>query len=476
MSEVKEYPNVIGGAASCEGAPVTVENPYDGSPVGKVYLATPDEAGRAAHLAAESFAKVKALPAHERKKILLRLWDILSVKSLYLAELLCRENGKPIALTKAEVARMLDTLELSAEESGRIGGEFMNFNSAKGGEGRYGMTMRVPLGPVLAITPFNFPLNLLAHKAAPAIAIGAPVVHKPCMQAPLTSFEFASAVYESGWPAESYSAIYAAPDAAEPLVRDDKLKVLSFTGSDAVGWKLKSIAGKKKVLLELGGSASCIIEPDAPDLDYAISRCVAGSFAYSGQVCISIQRLILHESIYDKFVAEFIERTKRLKTGDPMDEATDIGPVIDNAAADRIESWIDKAVAAGARILTGERTGERMFNPFVLEDVPDGTELGCSEVFGPVVALYRSRSLEEAIEITNRSRFGLQSGLFTSDISKAMKAFKSLEVGGLMINEVPGWRTDAMPYGGSKDSGEGREGPRYAIEDMTEIRLMVVKE
>lgn len=451
-------------------------NPYGGEKVGEVYCAAPPDALKAAEIASAAFAKTRSMPAHERRSILERLRAALSAKRDFLAELLCRETGKPISLCRAEIARMLDTIALSAEETGRLGGEFIPFDFAKGGAGRYGITMRVPLGPVLAITPFNFPLNLLAHKAAPTFAIGAPVVHKPCMQAPLTAFEFANAVYESEWPKEAYSALYAAPDAAEPLVRDDRLKVLSFTGSDAVGWKLKSIAGKKKVLLELGGSASCMVEPDAPDIEYAISRCVTGAFAFSGQVCISIQRLILHESIYDKFVAGFLEKTKALKTGDPMDEMTDIGPVIDNTAADRIETWVDKAVAAGARILTGERIGERMFKPFVLENVPDGTELGCGEVFGPVVALYRSRSLDDAIDITNRSRYGLQSGLFTSDLSKAMKAFKALEVGGLMINEIPGWRTDAMPYGGSKDSGEGREGPRYAIEDMTEIRLMVVKE
>ncbi|MEP0814183.1 MAG: aldehyde dehydrogenase family protein [bacterium] len=473
---IPDYPNIIAGEESAEGGRVIIRNPYDLSPLGAVFDATPAEAERAIAAAHRAFEKTRRIPAHERKAILTRLRDLVLWHAPKFAELLCRENAKPIALCRAELARVADTLTLSAEEAGRLTGEFLPFDSAPGGEGRFGIARRFPLGPVAAITPFNFPLNLLAHKIGPALAVGAPVVHKPCVQAPLTAFEFARLVYESGWPQDAYSVIYAQPDAAQLLVTDGRIKVLSFTGSDAVGWKLKSLAGKKRVLLELGGSASCIIEPDMPDRDTALSRCVNGAFAYSGQVCISIQRLMVSDEIYDTFVPQFVERAKKLTLGDPMSQDTSIGPVIDDSAAERIEKWVREAEAAGARILTGKYLGNRMFEPYILENVPATCELGCNEIFGPVVALYRYGTLDEAIALTNASRYGLQSGLFTSNISKAFRAFEQLEVGGLMINEVPGWRTDGMPYGGTKDSGVGREGPRYAIEDYTEIRLLAIKQ
>jgi len=474
MNDVKAYPNLIGGEPCESGDPVTITNPHDNSPIGAVFNAAKDDAARAIELSARAFESTKRMPAHARKKILSDLAELVSENAGDLAELLCRENGKPIALAKGEISRAVGTLELCAEEAGRLVGEYIPFDSDAAAVGRFGLTRRVPLGPVTAITPFNFPLNLLAHKVGPAIAIGAPIIHKPSVQAPLTGFKFARLVYEAGWPKDAYSVIYAEPDVAQLLVTDERIGVLSFTGSDAVGWHLKGIAGKKRVLLELGGSASCIVEPDLPDLDYALSRCVTGAFSFSGQICISVQRLMVNDAIYDDFASEFVDRARDLVCGNPIDEKTDLGPVIDDAAAARIEKWIDNAVAAGAHVLTGEVLGDRMFKPFVLENVPDGTEVGCREVFGPVVALYRYHDLDEAIEMTNSSRYGLQSGIFTRDIGKAMKAWDETDVGGLIVNDVPTWRTDAMPYGGTKDSGVGREGPRYAIEDMTEIRTMVI--
>jgi glyceraldehyde-3-phosphate dehydrogenase (NADP+) len=474
MMSLPQYPNLIGGEASTAGAPVTITNPFDDAPLGVVFNAASDDAERAIDCAARSFDTTRRMPAHARKAVLVNIAHRLDERSDEFAHLLCLETGKPIALARAEIARAVETLTLCAEEAGRIAGEFIPFDGSPNAVGRYGITRRFPVGPVLAITPFNFPINLLAHKVGPAIAVGAPVIHKPCVQAPLTAFEFAKLVYESGLPPEAYSAVYCEPDIAQMFVTDDRIKVLSFTGSDAVGWKLKSIAGKKRVLLELGGSASCIVEPDTPDFDFALSRCVTGAFNYAGQVCISIQRLMLHDSIYDDFTARFVERTQALKCGDPMDETTDMPPVIDDAAADRIERWVMNAVSAGARVLTGERIGKRMFRPYVVEDVPDGTELGCNEAFGPVVALYRYRDFDDAIALTNKSRYGLQTGVFTSNINKAFKAFERIDTGGLIVNDIPTWRTDAMPYGGVKDSGVGREGPRYAIEEMTEIRTMVV--
>lgn len=475
VNTINIYPNLIGGKACLSESRVPVVNPFDYVQIGMVHNATIDDAERAIECAVRAFDVTKRLPSHTRKTILKNLARLLGENKDRFAEMLCSEAGKPITLAHGEIARAVATLELSAEEATRISGEYIPLDYSAADEGRFGITKRVPLGVVLAITPFNFPINLLAHKVGPAIAIGAPVIHKPCVQAPMTAFEFAKLVYEAGYPPEAYSVVYCEPDVAQKFVTDDRIKVLSFTGSDAVGWKLKSLAGKKRVLLELGGSAACIVEPDIPDMDYVVSRCVTGAFAYAGQVCISIQRLLIHDSIYDEFTARFVRAAGDVKCGDPSDYNTIVGPMIDSDAAERVDRWIMNAVAIGARVLTGERTCRQMFAPFVLEDVPDGCELGCNEVFGPVVSLYRYDDFDEAIRIVNRNKYGLQAGVFTSNFEKAYKAFDELEVGGVIINDVPTWRTDAMPYGGTKDSGIGREGPRYAIEEMAELRLMAIK-
>ncbi len=472
---VNIYPNLIGGESCISDERVTIKNPFNDIELGIVHNATSDDAERAIECAETAFNVTKRMPSHVRKAILKNLARLLYENKERFAEMLCSEAGKPITLALGEISRAVATLELSAEEAARIGGAYIPLDYSTADEGRFGITKRVSLGPVLAITPFNFPINLLTHKVGPAIAIGAPIIHKPCVQAPMTAFEFAKLVYEAGYPQEAYSVVYCEPDVAQKFVTDDRIKVLSFTGSDAVGWKLKSLAGKKRVLLELGGSAACIVEPDAPDMDFTVSRCVTGAFSYAGQVCISIQRLLVHDSIYDDFTARFVNAVRNVKCGDPSDFDTIVGPLIDDDSAERVDRWIMNAVAIGARVLTGERTGKRMFAPFVLEDVPDGCELGCSEVFGPVVALYRYDDFDEAIRIVNRNKYGLQAGVFTSNLGIAYIAFDELEVGGVIVNDVPTWRTDAMPYGGTKDSGFGREGPRYAIEEMTELRLMAIK-
>jgi acyl-CoA reductase-like NAD-dependent aldehyde dehydrogenase len=388
---------------------------------------------------------------------------------------LCREAGKPIRDARVEVTRLIDTFSIAAEEATRIKGEVLPMDISARGDGYTGMWRRVPVGACGFITPFNFPLNLVAHKVAPAIAAGCPFVLKPASLTPLGALIIGEVLAETDLPEGAFSILPAERAAADMLVTDDRLKLLSFTGSDVVGWDMKARAGRKRVVLELGGNAAVIVDEDA-DLDFAVERCVFGAFYQSGQSCISVQRILVHESLYDAFRTKLVAKARALRAGDPRDENTFCGPVISDKEAQRIMRWVSQAVDAGATLLCGGAHDGRIIEPTVLENVPAGEPLREDEVFGPVCVLERFAAFDEAIASVNASRFGLQAGVFTRDRLRTMQAWRELEVGGVIVGDIPSWRLDHMPYGGVKDSGIGREGVASAILDMTEQRLLVTRD
>ncbi|MBH0191042.1 MAG: aldehyde dehydrogenase family protein, partial [Nitrospira sp.] len=387
--------------------------------------------------------------------------------------LITAEAGKPITDAKREVSRAVQTFTVAAEESRRIPGDVIPLDWTPGTDSHLGIMRRVPIGPILGITPFNFPLNLVAHKVAPALAAGNPILIKPAPQTPLTALLLGEIAWEAGVPPGGLNVVPCDNVLAERMVVDPRFKLMSFTGSAAVGWMLKAKCGKKKVTLELGGNAGVVIEPDA-DLDLAAQRCAAGGFGYAGQTCISVQRVFVHQSVVEAFTTKLLIHVARLKAGDPTDEMTTIGPVIDPGAAHRIENWISDAVAQGARVLLGGKRMGSVVEATVLANVTPDMKVSCEEVFGPVVTVTPYRQLSDAIALLNQSEYGLQAGLFTQDVNKIFYAFRHLEVGAVLANEIPTFRADHMPYGGVKDSGLGREGISAAIEDMTEPRLLVL--
>jgi len=394
-----------------------------------------------------------------------------------LAMALCIEAGKPIRDARGEVTRLIDTFKVAAEESVRINGEVLNLEISPRARGYRGFTRRVPIGPCSFISPFNFPLNLAAHKVAPGIAAGCPFVLKPSSRTPIGALIIGEVLAETDLPKGAFSILPAHRDGADLFTVDERLKLLSFTGSPAVGWDLKARAGKKKVVLELGGNAACIVDADQRDrLDQVIERVIFGAFYQSGQSCIGVQRILVHEDIYEDFRARFVAATSKLVAGDPKDEKTFIGPMIDEKEAQRLDAWIQQAVASGARLLCGGKRTGAMLEASVLENVGAEQKINCMEAFGPVVTLQSFATFDDALAVVDDSEFGLQAGIFSNDINKAMRAWDRLDVGGVVIGDVPSFRVDNMPYGGVKDSGLGREGIRYAIEDMTEIRLLIVRE
>jgi glyceraldehyde-3-phosphate dehydrogenase (NADP+) len=386
---------------------------------------------------------------------------------------LCQETGKPIKAARTEVERAIFTFTVAAEESTRIYGEYLPLDWQEYTAGRWGIVKRFPVGPIAGITPFNFPLNRVAHKVAPAIAAGCPMILKPAPQTPLSSLLMAEVVQQAGWPDGALNVLPLSNDDASLLVTDDRIKLISFTGSAAVGWQIKKNSGKKKVILELGGNAGVIIHNDA-DIEYAAERCVAGGFGYAGQTCISVQRILVQQSVYGKFTDLFLAGVKKLQTGDPLDETTDVGPLIRDSDAQRAADWIQEAIRGGARVLTGGNRRGSLVEPTVLTGTKPDMKVNCQEVFGPVVTVEPYGEFEEALRQINSSAYGLQAGLFTRDAKRMFQAFEELEVGGLLAGDVPSFRIDHMPYGGVKDSGIGREGLRYAIEEMTEPKLMVM--
>ena len=448
-------------------------NPFTGDRIADVCLAGAGEADQAVTAAQSAFASLSRLPAHVRADGLGKIADSLSARQDEIARTITAEGGKPISASRREVSRAIQTFTVAAEEARRLGGEVIPMDRAPGMDEHLGLTRRYPVGPVLGITPFNFPLNLVAHKVAPALAAGNPIVLKPAPQTPLTALLLGEVILAAGFPAGSFSVLPCDNQVAEQMVIDPRFKVLSFTGSAPVGWMLKSKAGKKRVVLELGGNAGVIVEADA-DLDVAAARCAQGGFTYSGQTCISVQRIFIQEKVYEPFVTKLVSKVGGLKSGDPSDDRTVVGPLIDMAAAQRVESWINEAVAQGARILTGGKRNGTIVEATVLADVKPSMKVACQEVFGPVVTVSSYRSFSDAVASLNHSDFGLQAGIFTQDVDRIFQAFRDLEVGAVLANQVPTWRADHMPYGGVKDSGLGREGVRYAIDEMTELKLLVL--
>jgi glyceraldehyde-3-phosphate dehydrogenase (NADP+) len=444
------------------GSPLEVRNPATGELVATTWQAGPAELERATEAAVAAFDQTRRLASFERRDALQHVADAITRDADELAELLTRESGKPIRDAKGEVARGALTFRTAAEEALRINGEWLPLDWTAANRGRSGIVRRYPIGPVAGISPFNFPLNLAAHKVAPAIAAGCSIVLKPPSKDPLVMLRIAGYLAETSLPKGAVSILPMDRPTGDRMVADDRFKLLSFTGSPSVGWKMKADAGRKKVVLELGGNAGVIVDETA-DLDWAVARLVFGAFAYAGQVCISVQRIYVVESIYPEFERRFVEKVREVKVGDPL---------VDQAAVARTDEWVQEALADGARALTGARADGLFYEPSVLVDVPRDARVCGEEVFAPVVNLFPVPDFAAAVREINDSRFGLQCGVFTGSLERTLAAHDELEVGGVIVNDVPTWRTDAMPYGGVKDSGLGREGLRWSIEDMTEPRLL----
>jgi acyl-CoA reductase-like NAD-dependent aldehyde dehydrogenase len=464
---------LVDGKWMDEGDVVEVKAPYDGAVVGRIVQGRRQHAEAAIAAAVKAFGTTRRLPAFERQRVLRRVAEGISKRKEEFSRTLCQEAGKPIKAARTEVERAVFTFTVAAEESTRIYGEYLPLDWQEYTAGRWGIVKRFPLGPIAGITPFNFPLNLVAHKVAPAIAAGCPMVLKPAPQTPLSSLLMAEVVQQAGWPDGALNVVPLSNDDASLLVTDDRIKLISFTGSAAVGWQIKKNSGKKKVILELGGNAGVIIHSDA-DVDYAAERCVAGGFGYAGQTCISVQRVLVHQSVYGRFTDLFLAGISKLQVGDPLEETTDVGPLIRESDAQRAVDWIQEAVRGGARILCGGNRRGSIVEPTVLTGTKPDMKVNCQEIFGPVVTVEPYAEFDDALRRINNSPYGLQAGIFTRDAKLMFQAFEELEVGGLLAGDVPTFRIDHMPYGGVKDSGIGREGLRYAIEEMTEPKLMVM--
>jgi glyceraldehyde-3-phosphate dehydrogenase (NADP+) len=451
-----------------------VRNPYDNSIFARVPLADDAAFDRAADAAVAAAPVIARMPAYERAAILMRVSTALLADKDAIARTIAAEAGKPLKDALIESDRAAMTFHVAAEEARRLSGEVIPMDLAPHGTGRIGIVRRFPIGPVAAISPFNFPLNLSAHKLAPAIAAGNPVVLKPATKTPLSALTLGKLLREAGVPDGAVSVLPMSRDVGDRLVTDPRFKLLTFTGSSPVGWALKARAGRKKVILELGGNAAVIVNADA-DLAFAAKRIAVGGFAFAGQSCIAVQRVYVHERVFEAFAAELVRLVEALKVGNPLDADTDVGPMIEEDEAARVDEWVREALSAGAKVLTGgRRLNGAMYAPTVMTDVPADAKVCAEEVFAPLVGLWRFSKFEDAVAEVNRSRFGLQAGVFTRDLAGAFLAYDALDVGGVLINDVPTWRIDHMPYGGVKESGLGREGPRYTIEEMTEPKLMVI--
>jgi acyl-CoA reductase-like NAD-dependent aldehyde dehydrogenase len=475
MSMLKDvYPLYLANEAKQPNADLAVIDKFTGKVafrVAQADAATIDAGIAAAVAAAEPMAR---MASYERQAVLQHCVDTFKERSDELAYALCVESGKPIKDSEGEVGRLIDTFRIAAEESVRMMGEVQPLDISPRAKGYMGIWRRVPIGPCSFISPFNFPLNLAAHKIAPAIAVGCPFVMKPASRTPLGAIIMGEALAETDLPKGAFSILPAHRDGADMFTEDDRLKLLSFTGSPDVGWALKAKAGKKKVVLELGGNAAVIVDRDA-DLDDALERVIFGAFYQSGQSCIGVQRIIIHADVYDRFLDMLVAKTETLVSGDPKDRSTFIGPMIDMKEASRLDSWVQEAVAAGGRLLCGGRRDGAMLEATLLEKVPRSTKLYREEAFGPVAILSKFTNFSSALDEVNDSKFGLQAGIFTRDLFKMFDAWDRLDVGGVVVNDVPSYRVDNMPYGGIKDSGLGREGIRFAMEDMTEIRNLVIR-
>ncbi|MEW9798534.1 aldehyde dehydrogenase family protein [Alteromonas sp. CYL-A6] len=470
----ESYPYYLASEPCSPNTDLAVTNKYTGEVATRVAMADKDAIDKAIAAAEAAQPAMTAMRPYERQAVLEHCVKRFQERADELAKALCIEAGKPIKDAKGEVARLIDTFKIAAEEAVRINGEVINLEISARAKGYQGMTKKVPIGPCSFISPFNFPLNLAAHKVAPAIAAGCTFVLKPASMTPIGALIIGEVLAETDLPKGAFSILPCHRDGADLFTTDDRLKLLSFTGSPDVGWALKAKAGKKPTVLELGGNAACIVDEDA-DIGDAIERVIVGAYYQSGQSCISVQRLLVHEKIYDEFKTRYVGAVKALVSGDPSDENTFIGPMISENEAKRLEGWIRDAEKAGGVVLCGGSRDGAMLQATVMENVPADAEASAEEAFGPLSILMKFSDFDEALTEVNNSRFGLQAGIFTRDLYKANRAWDVLDVGGVVIGDVPSWRVDNMPYGGVKDSGLGREGIRYAIEDMTETRLMVIR-
>jgi acyl-CoA reductase-like NAD-dependent aldehyde dehydrogenase len=468
------YPCYLANRAHSPNLDLAVRDKYTDHVAARVPLCDPATIESAISAAAAAVEPMRALAAFERRAVLVHCVKRFEERAAELAESLCIEAGKPIKDSRGEVSRMIDTFRIAAEESTRMYGEVLPMDVTPRARGYSGAWKRVAIGPCSFISPFNFPLNLAAHKIAPAIAAGCPFVLKPASSTPVGALLIGEVLAETDLPPGAFSILPCPREGADLFVTDERFKLLSFTGSPEVGWDLKARAGKKRVVLELGGNAAAIVDEDA-DVADAVGRIIIGAFYQSGQSCIKAQRILVHERLYADFRERLVAATRALKMGDPRDEDTFIGPLIAEKEAERLESWIRAAKARGARVLCGGRRDRAMLEATLLEDVPDDEPLVCKEAFGPVAVLSKFAAFDDALRAANSTSFGLQAGVFTRDVYKVQRAWDRLEVGAVLIGEVPSWRVDHMPYGGVKDSGFGREGVRFAMQEMTEIRLLVLR-
>jgi acyl-CoA reductase-like NAD-dependent aldehyde dehydrogenase len=471
MPDTKKF--LVAGQWKAASSSFEVKSPYDGAVVATVAAPGPDDVEAAVAAAADAFEESRKLPVHRRAEALAHISARLESRAGEVAETIAAEGGKPLKWAKVEAARAASTFRWAAEECRREGGEVMRLDTEAALGARLGIVRRFPLGPVLAIAPFNFPVNLVAHKMAPALAVGAPVVIKPATKTPLGALLLGELFSETDLPGGMCSVLPVSGSRAGDLAKDSRFRKISFTGSTEVGWRIAAADPRKVVTLELGGNAGVIVHSDA-DLDRAAQRVAFGGYYQAGQSCIAVQRVLVHDAVAEDFTTKLVTEVDKLVTGDPMDPATDVGPLIDRDALDRVSAWVDDAVQSGAEVLTGGKREDPFYRPTVLARTRPEMKVRCEEIFGPVVSVGTYAGFDEAIAEVNSSRYGLQAGVFTSDIDRVLRAHRDIEVGGLIANDVSSFRADQMPYGGTKDSGVGREGLRYAMEEMSEPRILVL--
>lgn len=470
--EEKIYPLIIGGKEKLKEEILGVIYPYNNEKIYSISLADELDLKDAVEKAKIGFVKTKKLSSYKKAKILKNVADLVEKEKEDLARTICYEAGKPISQARAEVERCILTLKTAEEETKRIYGEIMPLDMAPFTDGKEGYIKRFSKGIVLAIAPFNFPLNLVAHKLAPAIAVGAPFILKPSSKTPVVSYKLVKFILESGYPEEAVNYVPAKSSKVKILLEHPDIKVISFTGSSEVGWEIKRIAYEKQVTLELGGNAAVLIHKDA-DTDLAAVKCSTGGFYYAGQSCISVQRIIIQEEIYEKFKEKLIEEVKKLKVGNPEEEDTFIGPIIDEESLERIENWVQEAKEKGAKVIMGGKRDGNFYLPTIIEDVENDMKVWSEEVFAPIVVLKKYKNFEDAIGMVNNSKYGLQAAVFTNDYKNIDMAFSEIEVGGIVLNDSSSFRADPQPYGGLKLSGFGKEGIRWAIEEMTDIKILI---
>jgi acyl-CoA reductase-like NAD-dependent aldehyde dehydrogenase len=458
-----------------DGETLEVRSPWDQGLVGRATVATRADARQAVNHAVAVMRRTRALPRWKRREILEDVAAALVAQRDRFAQLIVAEAGKPVRLARAEVDRAVMTFKTAAEEAARLGGESLPLDLTEGNEGRWGLVQRFPVGPVLAITPFNFPLNLVAHKVAPALAAGCPLILKPAPQTPFTALALGEVILKAGWPAEAFAVLpLSNADTAWLAEKEDRIKLITFTGSAKVGWDLRAHSGRKRVLLEMGSNAALIVHSDWHDLDTAAERTAHAAFSFAGQSCVSVQRVFVDRKIFQTFLWKVVDQAAKLVSGDPSEETTDVGPMVRLSEAERVEAWVQEAIAGGAKLVAGGERRGSMVTPVILTGTKPGMKVRDEEAFGPVVTIEPYEDFEHALAEVNHSKYGLQAGLLTRDAGRILTAYRELEVGAVIVGDTPSWRLDPMPFGGVKESGMGREGIRSAIEEMTEPRMLVM--